>query len=76
MTVARVFKRGFYAIPVFGWIARDVIEGDADNIWYLAVILATVWIFSILQWGLPALALPAIVLAPICLVLLVLLTLD
>jgi hypothetical protein len=66
----------FYRIPLIGRIAREVIEGDSDNIWYLAVIIATLWILAIMQWGLPAIALPALLLTPLCLLALVLLTLD
>ena len=74
MPATATLKRAFYAIPVIGWIARDVIEGDPENIWYLGVILATLWILAVAQWGLPALTLPAVVLAPLCLLLLVALT--
>ena len=29
--------RAFLAIPVLGWIARDLIFGDKDNIWYALI---------------------------------------
>jgi hypothetical protein len=32
-------RRAFYAIPVIGWIARDLAEGSRDNIYYLLVAL-------------------------------------
>lgn len=66
----------FYRIPLLGRIAREVIEGDSDNIYYLAVTIATIWILAIAQWGLPALTLPMLALAPVCLLMLVLLTLG
>jgi hypothetical protein len=47
--------RVFFAVPVLGRIAREVIFGDKDNIWYLLVILLTGLILSVAQWGLAAL---------------------
>jgi hypothetical protein len=47
--------RVLFAVPVIGRIAREVIFGDKDNIWYLLVILLTGLILSIAQWGLAAL---------------------
>lgn len=70
----QVLKRAFYAIPVLGWIARDVAEGDRENIWYALVILASLWVMAIMTWGLPALYLPAVFAAPAFLLLLVLIT--
>ncbi|WP_092885287.1 hypothetical protein [Roseicitreum antarcticum] len=67
-------KRAFYKIPVLGWIARDVAEGDKDNIWYAIAALAALWAICVMTWGLPALYLPAVVAAPVMLVLLVLIT--
>lgn len=58
-------KRAFYAIPVIGWIARDVMHGDSDNIYYLLVILATLIILSVSIWGLPALVMKAVFVVPI-----------
>lgn len=76
MTTGATLKRRFYAIPVVGWIARDVTEGDEDNIWYLLGGLLSLWGIAVLTWGLPALYLPAVALAPLCLVALVALTLG
>ncbi len=66
--------RTFYKIPVIGWIARDLIEGDADNFWYLLAAIVCLWIIAVMTWGLPALYLPAVLLAPLALLMLVLLT--
>lgn len=69
-------KRAFYKIPVLGWMARDVAEGDKDNIWYALAALAALWAIAVMTWGLPALYLPAVLAAPLMLVLLVLITLG
>jgi len=58
------YKRAFFAIPVVGWLARDVLYGDHDNIYYLLVIIATLLIVSFSIWGLPALVLIALFIVP------------
>ena len=54
-------QRAFFAIPVIGWIARDLVEGDADNIWYLLVAVVSLAVIVTMIWGLPALTLIALV---------------
>lgn len=58
-------KRAFFAIPVIGWLARDVLYGDSDNIWYLLVIVVTLLIGAVFTWGLPALVVTAVAFVPI-----------
>lgn len=70
----RVLHRSVYAVPLVGRIAREVVEGEADNKWYLAVMLFTLWVLAIAAWGLPAVALPFVMAVPFCLAMLVLLT--
>ncbi len=74
MSTRRVGSNWFYAIPVLGWVARDVVEGDADNIWYLLAAVLSLWGIAILSWGMPALYLPAVALAPLVMIFLVLMT--
>lgn len=64
----------FYAVPILGWMARDVVEGDADNIWYLLAAVLSLWGIAVLSWGMPALYLPAVALVPLFMLLLVLMT--
>ncbi len=64
-------KRAFFAVPVIGWLARDVMYGDADNIWYLMVIIATALILAVAAWGLPALVVSALAVVPIYFVLMI-----
>lgn len=64
----------FYRIPVIGWIARDLMEGDEDHIWYLLVMLVSLWGIALLTWGLPALVIGALAAVPVCLTLIVLVT--
>jgi len=58
--------RLFYAIPLIGWIARDVVFGDKDNIWYALAILVTIWIFAIMTWGYAAIIIPYLAMVPVC----------
>ncbi len=74
MAEATMLHRSVYAIPLVGRIAREVLEGDADNKWYLAVILLTLWVFAAANWGLAAVVVPFLLLAPFCLVMLVAMT--
>ncbi|MGY6632195.1 MAG: hypothetical protein ACXIU8_00380 [Alkalilacustris sp.] len=68
------FLRTLYAIPVLGRVAREVIEGDSDNKWYLAVALLALWIMAGMAWGLAAVVLPFLLAAPLCLAMLVAIT--
>ena len=46
MTASPSLSRSLYAVPVFGWIARDIARGP-DNIWYALVILLTVLVLAV-----------------------------
>lgn len=78
MTIAATTSRlpWYYAIPVFGWIARDVVHGGRENIYYLLVVLATVLVLAVKTWGLVALGLTALSMVPVMFVLLILITLG
>ncbi|MCC6006303.1 MAG: hypothetical protein JJU40_01345 [Rhodobacteraceae bacterium] len=69
-----IWQRLFFAIPVLGWMAHDILYRGRDNIPYAAVTLATFWILAIAQFGLPALLIPMLALVPACMVMLVWLT--
>lgn len=63
---APLFQRVLFAIPVLGWIARDVTHGDENNIYFAIVALVSLWGISTLTFGLPGLYLPALALVPVC----------
>ena len=73
MTASPSLSRSLYAVPVFGWIARDIARGP-DNIWCALVILLTVLVLAVKIWGLVALALTALAAVPVMFVLLIALT--
>lgn len=74
MTALRLLHRGVTALPLIGRIFREVTEGDAENKWYLAVSLLTLWILAGMAWGLAAVVLPFLMAVPVCLMMLVLIT--
>ncbi|MFC7703941.1 hypothetical protein ACFQXB_07015 [Plastorhodobacter daqingensis] len=75
MTTMHAPSPWYYRIPVFGWIARDL-NREEDSIWYLLVAILSLWAIAVMTWGLPALYLPAVMAAPVCLLLLVLVSLG
>lgn len=60
-----LWQRLFFAIPVIGWIARDLVFGDKNNIWFALVTFVSLWMISALTFGLPGLYLPAVAMVPI-----------
>jgi hypothetical protein len=66
----------YFAIPVFGWIARDLIHGTKDNILYFLVILLTLLVLAVKTWGLVALAMTALAMVPLIFATLILITIG
>ena len=66
-----IWMRVFLAIPVIGWVARDLLFGDKDNIWYALVAFVSLWMSAALVFGLPGLYLPALALVPVMFTLIV-----
>ena len=67
-------QRLLFAIPVIGWIAKDVLLGDKDNIWFALILFISLWMCSALTFGLPGLYIPAVAMVPLIFVVLVLIT--
>lgn len=68
------FAKLFFSIPVLGWMARDVMFGDKDNLYYAIGGLLAAWAIGVLQFGVIALYLPMVFLTPVCLLTLVVIT--
>jgi hypothetical protein len=66
--------RLFLAVPVIGWIARDLMFGDKDNIWYALVAFFSLWAAAVMTFGIPALYLVALALVPVMFCVLILIT--
>lgn len=69
-----LWQRLFFAIPVIGWVAKDLIFGDKNNIWFAIVGFVSLWMCSALTFGLPGLYLPAVAMVPVIFALLILIT--
>jgi hypothetical protein len=67
-------RNPFYAVPVFGWIARDLKEGGPDTIYYLLVAVFTLVVLAVKTWGVVALTMIALTMVPVVMVLLILIT--
>lgn len=67
-------ERALYAIPVLGWMLKDVIHGDRDNVWYFLVAIGSLWIMGIMTFGYPAIVLPVLALVPLAFVTLLVIT--
>ena len=73
MTASPSLSRSLYAVPVLGWIARDIAR-NPDSIWYALVILLTVLVLAVKTWGVVALALTALGAVPVMFMLLIAIT--
>jgi len=56
--------RAFYAIPVLGWIARDISRG-VENVFYALVIGLTLLVLAVKVWGIVAITMTALALVPV-----------
>ncbi|TCP60707.1 hypothetical protein EV663_10865 [Rhodovulum bhavnagarense] len=62
------------SVPVLGWILRDLMHGDADNIWYLIGGGLCLWALAVIKWGVLGLYLPAVAAVPVVMIILLLIT--
>jgi hypothetical protein len=60
----RLAARLFYAIPVIGWIARDISRG-VENVFYALAIAALALVIGVQTIGLAAITLTALALVPL-----------
>ena len=66
----------YYSVPLFGWIARDLVYGTRDNILYFLVIVVTLVVLAMKAWGLVALAMVALAMVPVMFGILILISLG
>lgn len=65
--------RGRYALPIVGWITRDIPRG-VDNVFYALAIVLTLLVLAVITWGVVALAMTALAMVPVMFVVLILIT--
>ncbi|MEM9636287.1 MAG: hypothetical protein AAGA94_01465 [Pseudomonadota bacterium] len=68
------WQRLFFKVPVLGWVARDLLFGDKNNVWFALIGFFSLWMSSALTFGLPGLYLPALAMVPVIFILLLLIT--
>lgn len=68
------WQRVFFKIPVIGWVARDLLFGDKNNVWFAIIGFVSLWMSAALTFGLPGLYLPAVALVPVIFIVLLLIT--
>lgn len=66
-------RRGFAALPLIGFIARDIAR-DVNVIFYLLTILLTGLILAVNAWGVVALAMAALAMVPVMFLILIAIT--
>ncbi|QYZ68431.1 hypothetical protein [Neotabrizicola shimadae] len=57
-------SRAFYAIPVIGWIAKDISRG-VENVFYALIIALTLLVLAVKVWGVVAITMTALALVPV-----------
>ena len=68
--------RALYWIPIFGWLLRDAVHGDTLSRIFFAVNLLVLWALAVFIFGYAAIIIPALVITPTFLAVIVILTLG
>ncbi|EEE36650.1 hypothetical protein RKLH11_483 [Rhodobacteraceae bacterium KLH11] len=69
-----LWQRLLYAIPLFGWMARDMAEGQPEDLGYTALAIFAMWGCSVMLFGLPGLYIPALMMVPVMFLILILIS--
>ncbi len=69
-----LFSRILFAVPVIGWMLKDVIYGRPENKWYFLGALVSCWIMAIMAFGYPAVIIPVICAVPLAFFVLLMIT--
>ncbi len=69
-----LWQRFLFAVPVIGWVAKDLLFGDKNNVWFAIIAFVSLWLSAALTFGLPGLYLPALALVPLMFVVLIFIT--
>ena len=69
-----LWQRIFFAIPIIGWVAKELLFGDKNNVWFALIGFVSLWLSAALTFGLPGLYLPALALVPVMFTVLIFIT--
>ncbi|MCV6587253.1 MAG: hypothetical protein OIF47_17125 [Marinibacterium sp.] len=68
------WQRFLFAVPFFGWVARDVTFGTREDLWYAIALFVMLWVLSVVLFGVPGLYIPAVLMVPVMFVILILIS--
>ena len=68
--------RALYWIPIFGWLLRDAVHGDTLSRVFFVMNLLVLWALAVFIFGYAAIIIPALVITPTFLAVIVVLTLG
>ncbi|MCC5978470.1 MAG: hypothetical protein JJU21_10440 [Salinarimonas sp.] len=68
--------RALYWIPLFGWLLRDAVYGDTLSRIFFVVNLLVLWALAVVIFGYAAVIIPALLLTPTFLAIIVAFTLN
>ncbi|KPQ10537.1 MAG: hypothetical protein HLUCCO17_10760 [Saliniramus fredricksonii] len=68
--------RALYWIPIFGWLLRDAVHGDTLSRILFVVNLLVLWALAVMIFGYAAIIIPALLLTPTILAIIVVFTLG
>lgn len=68
--------RALYWIPIFGWLLRDAVYGDTLSRVFFVMNLLVLWALAVFIFGYAAVIIPALVITPTFLAVIVVLTLG
>lgn len=61
---APLWQRSLFRLPILGWMARDLVYGPKDTIWYTLATVLCAWASAVIWFGLPGLYIPALCMVP------------
>ncbi len=70
---AQPVRRPIHAVPVIGWVIRDI-ERDFDSIWYLLAAVISLLVIAVVTWGVQVLSLVALAAVPVMFTILIRIT--
>lgn len=71
-----LLKRAVFGIPLLGRMLREVVYGDADNIYYFLFSVFALWFLAVLTWGWAAFIMPFMAIVPGMFVVLIMITMG
>lgn len=71
---APLWQRILFSLPILGRMARELVYGPKDTIWYTLATVVCAWACSTIWFGLPGLYIPALCMVPAMFIILLVIT--